>query len=103
MMTGNESPKKSFGLQVMSALPNQVPFFGNILNAAMNNSSALPPVPRVIESMIKGGLQTVRGKDARSKTRGAISAASSAVSLFAGMPGTSQVAQFLQQFVPDKG
>jgi len=103
MMTGNESPKKSFGAQVMSALPNQIPILGNFINAAMNNSSALPPVPRVLETMLKGGFQTVRGKTPSSRAKGALKTGSSAAALFVGMPGTSQITQFLQNFIPDKG
>lgn len=100
MITGSDYPPPSFGAQVMSALPNQIPIIGNFINAAMNNSSALPPVPRVVESMLKGGFQMIKGKTGRSKAKGAINTASSAVTLFAGAPGTSQIAQFLQNFVP---
>jgi len=103
MITGDEPPPKSVGMQMMTALPNQIPLLGNILNSVMNNSSALPPVPRVVEGMYKGAYRLATGKTESAKVRGAFDAATNAVALFAGTPGTSQIAQLIKRFLPEKG
>lgn len=98
----NTDRDRSFGGMMMTAIPSQIPVFGNFVNSALGNSSALPPVPRTIESMVKGGFQTFRGKTGGSRARGALKTAEAATELFVGMPGTSQVVQFLKNFIPEK-
>lgn len=99
-LTGKRIKPQSVLLQSLMFIPTQVPFFGNIIQAAYSNAtgghvSSSPPIIKVFEDGIRGAIQAFTAKKASMRTRGALKAVEAPLTLGVGIPGTSQVFDIL--------
>jgi hypothetical protein len=102
LTTGNDRPPQSTAQTLMMALPNNIPYFGSILNAVNQNSSSLPPVLKTVENMIKGAKKMATADKESMRIKGALQAIQSGASVSLGIPGTSQLFDILNRMIPDE-
>lgn len=94
--------KRSIFEQVAVNTLGLVPFFGTFITAASQKYSALPPSASHVQKLLEGGFQAMKGKDAKSKVKGAVKASESLLTFAFGIPGTGQVFDLIEGAMSDK-
>jgi uncharacterized protein YcgL (UPF0745 family) len=92
-VTGKELPEQSMFKTAALSIPSQVPYFGNVLQAAVRGGSSNPPTIRVVENIFRGGAQIASGiekEDSGKIARGALKLTENALAVSLGVPGTAQ-------------
>ena len=93
---------------MLLTIPFQIPFFGNMIEAGYESArgssrSSLPPVLKVAEDGFKGAFLLGVGKKPATNMRGALRLAEAPLTLFPGVPGTSQAFDVLERLlIPPK-
>jgi len=100
LTTDKELKPQSYVQQVLSFLPEQIPYFGNIISAVGRNTSALPPVLKTVENLYRGVKSMTQGQKDSIRVKGALQAIQGTATLGLGIPGTSQLFDLLQRSVP---
>lgn len=103
LIKGGDLPDESIAKQALVAIPEAVPFFGNVISAAwdVNPFGAEPPILKMIIDGFGGVRQFATAEDARMRARGAVRAIESVASL-AGVPGTAQISDLIQGAIGEK-
>lgn len=98
LMQGKESKGQGVLGQMLGFIPTQVPFFGNLIEAALGNfgGRSSPPTIKTIEDIFRGGKSMITGKEPATKIKGAMKSTEAAASLSLGFPGTSQIFDFAE-------
>jgi hypothetical protein len=91
-----KADNRSIPEKVLVNLSSTAPFFGNFIEAASMGRDANPPVIRTFSSGFSGAKQVFTGKDAASKTKGALKATEAPLTIFLGYPGTAQFYDLLE-------
>ena len=90
LTTGKELPDEPLLKTAITFIPEQVPYFGNLIEAADRGGDANPPLIRTLENFVSGGTSLVKGVKTETKIKGALKMAEAGFSLGAGVPGTAQ-------------
>jgi len=84
-------------------IPEQVPYFGNLIEATDRGGDADPPIIRTIENVFSGGASIIKGEKSETKIKGALKMTEAGITLGTGMPGTAQFFDLLERiFLPSK-
>lgn len=104
LVRGEEADERSAWLQALLFIPEQVPYFGQVLGSAVDfgDANASPPLVRVVEDAFKGGTQIFTGESTESKLRGAVRLSRSIAASEFGIPGTYQLAEIANRFLQDE-
>lgn len=104
LISGKKPEDRSMTSQAIAAIPEQIPFFGNIIESLLSGYDAdiEAPVMGVVEDIFNGTKAGVTGKKTNTKIRGGILALRGFLALFTGLPGTYQGAEILKRQFPDK-
>ena len=94
--TGKKLPEESMAKSAMMFIPRQVPYFGNLIEAADRGGSANPPVIRTLENIFSGGASAIKGKEPETRVKGALRATEGLLAVGAGVPGTAQFFDLLE-------
>ena len=104
-LTGGKPSERSVLMTALTAIPEQIPFFGNIISSLMATGEADidAPLIGVFEDTIQGGYQVITAKKQETKIRGGIKVAKGIAAIEFGIPGTFQIADIIKNiFVPVK-
>lgn len=102
LTTDKEVRTGSYAQQLMTFLPEQIPFFGPIIGAVGKNGSGLPPVAKTFENLVKGMSRMTTADKQSTRIKGALQTIQGSASLTLGIPGTSQLFDLLQRAVPEE-
>ena len=91
LLAGKELPPESILKQMATYIPKQIPYFGNLIEAADRGGDADPPLIRTVENVFKGGAGLIKGKTAEAKIKGGLKTTEAIASLLMGKPGTAQL------------
>jgi len=99
-ITGKEQKGRSALMTALMFIPEQVPYFGNILQGLTQygDASGAPPVVRIVEDTFTGGYQAITAKKPETRARGAIQFGKGVAGLGFGVPGTFQIADAVKRF-----
>jgi hypothetical protein len=104
LTTGKELPKESMARNLLLYIPENIPYFGNIIQSSTQGGDADIPLIRTVETAIKGSVSAVTGTKPETKIRGGLKAGEAATTLLFGIPGTAQIYDLLERiFLPNKG
>ncbi len=95
-ITGKELPETSSILEAFLVLGTNIPYFGNLLSAAIKGGDSDPPLIRAIENIYRGGVQVFKGKKTETKVRGAFRFTENLLAVRLGIPGTAQFFDFME-------
>ena len=95
--TGKKLPDQSMLKDAVMFIPEQVPYFGNLLEAADRGGDANPAVIRTVENIFSGGASVIKGVKPETKIRGGLRMAEAGISLTTGIPGTAQFFDLLER------
>lgn len=102
LTTGSDQKPQSVAQTALLAIPNNIPYFGSIINAVNRNSSALPPVIKTVENMFRGAKALATSDKESLRIKGALQSIQSAGSITLGIPGTSQLFDILRRLIPEE-
>jgi hypothetical protein len=88
--TGKKLPDEPMAKTAMMFIPEQIPYFGNIIESADRGGDANPPVIRTVENVFSGGASLIKGVKPETKIKGALRMTEAGITLGAGIPGTTQ-------------
>lgn len=94
--TGQEIGDHNRLLQFLMTVPEQIPFFGQMLHAATHGQEFQPPLMRVLTGIVEGSAQGVMAKTEEGRMKGTLKAVESVASVRFGIPGTAQFFDALQ-------
>lgn len=94
--TGKELPDESALKTAVMFIPEQVPYFGNLIEAADRGGDANPPIIRTAENIFSGGASVIKGAKPETKIKGALRMTEAGITLGAGVPGTAQFFDLLE-------
>ena len=95
--TGKKLPNQSTAKTAMMFIPEQVPYFGNLIEAADRGGDANPPVIRTLENIFSGGASAIKGKTTKTQIKGGLKAVEAGVTLGVGIPGTAQFFDLMER------
>ena len=95
--TGKELPDESTLKTAVMFIPEQIPYFGNLIEAADRGGDANPPVIRTAENFFIGGASVIKGKTTGTKIKGALRMTEAGLTLGVGVPGTAQAFDLLER------
>lgn len=94
--TSKELPDESTAKIAIMAIPKNIPYFGNLIEAADKGGDADPPIIRTVENIFKGGASIITGKKPETKIKGALKMTEAGIALGTGIPGTAQFFDLLE-------
>lgn len=94
--TGKELPDESMLKTAVMFIPEQVPYFGNLIEVADRGGDANPPLIRTVENIFRGGASLISGAKPETKIKGGIRMAEAGITLTTGVPGTAQFFDLLE-------
>lgn len=94
--TGKELPDESMLKTAVMFIPEQVPYFGNLIEAADRGGDASPPLIRTVENVFSGGTSLISGAKPETKIKGGLRMAEAGITLTTGIPGTAQFFDLLE-------
>ena len=100
IISGKEKEEKRSALaSAVMFIPEQVPYFGNILSSLtqFGDASGAPPVVRIVEDTFQGGYQVFTAKKPETKIKGGIKFGKGIAGLGFGVPGTFQIADIVKR------
>lgn len=99
-VTGKKLKDESFTKSALLAIPELVPFFGNIISAAVHPEySSVPPLWKTAEDLAKGTNSMISSNRQKTRRRGMLKAAEAGLSLYPGIPGTAQAFDLLEGYI----
>ncbi|KKM89771.1 hypothetical protein LCGC14_1245240, partial [marine sediment metagenome] len=104
MTTRRELPDMSVLGTVLLAIPKNIPFFGNIIEAVVEGRGSTEiPLQRTVTNLLRGPYKVLTAKEKEAMIRGIIQSSEAILTLGAGVPATAQVADILEGiFAPKK-
>ncbi len=101
--TGKGLPDESLLKQAIMFIPEQIPYFGNLIEMADRGGDANPPLIRTVENVFTGGASVIKGVKPETKIKGALKMGEAGLILGAGVPGTAQFFDLLERiFLEEK-
>jgi hypothetical protein len=95
--TGKDLPDESILKTAVMFIPEQIPYFGNLIEAADRGGDANPPVIRTAENFFSGGFSAIKGKTTETKIKGLMRMAEAGLTIGVGIPGTAQSFDLLER------
>jgi len=97
LITGKKFRPSSMLKDALLAIPGQIPYFGNIIEAAFRGGDANPPVIRIVENVYRGIGRMILGKKPETKIKGALQTTEAGITIGLGIPGTAQFFDLLER------
>ena len=104
LITGNDREGRNSLITALLTIPESIPVFGNLLEGAVNygNSDFDFPLARTLENAATGAVGPFTRKTTEGKIKAGLGGVESISTLLFGIPGTSQLFDILERFVPEE-
>lgn len=100
LVSQKERKRRSLLVDMLFALPSNIPIFGNVFDSFTGGSGTDIPLTKVVGDLL-GASKAISAKKPEAKARAALKAAEAAATLGAGVPGTSQAFDLIEAiFLP---
>jgi hypothetical protein len=102
MVSQKERKRRSILVDMLFALPSNIPLFGNVFDNFTGGSGTDIPLTKVVGDLL-GASKAISADKPEAKAKALLKATEAALTLGAGVPGTSQVFDFVEAiFLPTK-